>query len=106
VKAPRRRDCLGEALGALDLAVSSADLAALTEAIPAGARYDQQILNVTEAQGEPDIKPDCLLDNLGREAVAAIADLDHHRWLRLMVIDGKPADNVTRPSPAFSGRGI
>jgi hypothetical protein len=49
--------------------VSSADLAALTEAIPtgaaAGARYDQQILNVTEAQGEPDIKPDCLLDNLG-----------------------------------------
>ena len=33
----RRRDRLGEALGALDLALSSADLAALTEAIPAGA---------------------------------------------------------------------
>jgi len=40
----RRRDRLGEALGALDLALSSADLTALTEAIPAGAaagaRYD------------------------------------------------------------------
>jgi hypothetical protein len=45
--------------------------------------FRQQILNVTEAQGEPDIKPDRLLENLGREAVAAIADLGHHRWLRL-----------------------
>src|SRR5450631_72180 len=34
--------------------------------------FGQQILNVTEAQSEPDIKPDRLLDNLGREAVAAI----------------------------------
>ena len=39
-----------------------------------------QVLNVTEAQGEPDIKPDRLLDNDGREAVAAIADL--------VIIDG------------------
>ncbi|WP_036261620.1 aldo/keto reductase [Methylocapsa aurea] len=40
----RRRDRLDEALGALDLALSSEDLAALAEAIPAGAaageRYD------------------------------------------------------------------
>jgi hypothetical protein len=35
--------------------------------------FRQQILNVTETQGEPDIKPYRLLDNLGREAVAAIA---------------------------------
>jgi hypothetical protein len=27
----------------------------------------------------PDIKPDRLLDDFGREAVAAIADLGHHR---------------------------
>jgi hypothetical protein len=27
----------------------------------------QQILDISEAQGEPDIKPDRLLDNLGRE---------------------------------------
>jgi hypothetical protein len=35
----------------------------------------QQILDVAEAQSEPDIKPDRLLDDFGREAVAAIADL-------------------------------
>jgi hypothetical protein len=33
-------------------------------------------------QREPDIKPVLLLDNLGRKAVAAIADLDHHRWFK------------------------
>ncbi|MGO9847941.1 MAG: hypothetical protein ACLPKT_15495 [Methylocella sp.] len=38
-----------------------------------------------------------LLDNLKREAVAAIVDLGHHRWLRLKAQNGKPADNVTRP---------
>jgi hypothetical protein len=35
----------------------------------------QQILDLTEAQGEPGIKPDRLLNDFGREAVAAIADL-------------------------------
>jgi len=57
----------------------------------------QQILDVTEAQGEPDIKPDRLLDDFGREAVAAIADFGHHRWLRLKVTDGKPNGDVTMP---------
>ena len=42
-------------------------------------------------------KPDRLLDDFGREAVAAIADLGHHRWLRLKVIDGKPNGDVTMP---------
>ena len=37
------------------------------------------------------------MDNLGREAVAAIAELGHHRWLQLNVTDGKPNDDVTRP---------
>jgi hypothetical protein len=50
----------------------------------------QQILDVAEAQGEPDIKPDRLLDDFGREAVAGIADLDNHRWLQLKVTDGHP----------------
>src|ERR1700730_10810620 len=62
----------------------------------------KQILNIPEAQGEPDIKPDRLLDNLGREAVAAIADLGHHRWLRLKSLNGKPAHDVTRPADAFA----
>src|ERR1039457_3088406 len=57
----------------------------------------QQILDVAETQGEPDIKPDCLLDDFGREAVAAIGDLGHHRWLRLKVTDGKPNGDVTMP---------
>ena len=56
----------------------------------------KQILDIPETQGESDIKPDCLLDDLGREAVAAIADLGHHRWLRLKSLNGKPTDNVTR----------
>src|SRR2546421_7776673 len=58
----------------------------------------KQILDVAEAQGEPDIKPDRLLDDFGREAVAAIADLGHHRRLRLKVTDGKPNGDVTMPS--------
>jgi len=37
------------------------------------------------------------LDDFGREAVAAIADLGHHRWLRLKVTDGKPNGDVTMP---------
>jgi hypothetical protein len=54
--------------------------------------FRQQTLNVTEAQGEPDIKPDRLLDNLGREPVAAIADLG-----RPTLRNGKPTHDVTRP---------
>src|ERR1019366_9303993 len=61
----------------------------------------QKILDVAEAQGEPDIKPDRLLDNLGRKAVAAIADLGHHGWLSLKSLSGKPTDNVTRPFEAL-----
>src|SRR5450631_4271742 len=56
--------------------------------------FGQQILDISEAQGEPDVKPDRLLDNLGREPVAAIADLGHHRWLRLKSRNGKPNGDV------------
>src|SRR5580692_3575944 len=65
----------------------------------------QQILDVAEAQGEPDIKPDHLLDDFGREAVAAIADLGHHRWLRLKVTDSKPNGDVTMPVMTLIERG-
>jgi hypothetical protein len=37
------------------------------------------------------------LDDFGREAVAAIADLDHRLWLRMKVTDGKPNGDVTMP---------
>jgi hypothetical protein len=53
--------------------------------------------STSQPQGEPDITPDRLLDDFGREAVAAIADLAYHRWLRLKSLNGKPTDNVTRP---------
>src|ERR1019366_3442320 len=42
--------------------------------------------------------PDRLLDDFGREAVAAIVDFGHHRWLRLKIIDDKPNSDVTMPS--------
>src|SRR3984893_12713501 len=64
--------------------------------------FRQQIFDVAEAQREPNIKPDRLLDDFGREAVAAIADLGHHRWLRLKVTDGKPAGDVTMPANLLS----
>ena len=32
---------------------------------------------------EPEIEPDRLLDDLGREAVATYSHLGHHRWLQL-----------------------
>jgi hypothetical protein len=39
--------------------------------------FRQQILNVTEAQGKPDVKPDRLLDDFGREPVPFVADFLH-----------------------------
>src|ERR1700730_12934420 len=41
--------------------------------------------------------PDRPLDDFQREAVAAVADLSHHRWSRLKVTDGKPNGHVTMP---------
>src|SRR3984893_12581817 len=49
----------------------------------------KQILDVAETQGEPDIKPDRLLDDFGREAVAAIAKL-----LVLMLVGLDTADET------------
>jgi hypothetical protein len=63
----------------------------------------QQILDVAEAQGEPEIEPDRLLDDFGREAVAAIADLGHHRWLRRKSLNGKLNGEVTMPSQSVRG---
>src|SRR5271155_6196096 len=40
----------------------------------------QQFLHVSVAQGEAEIKPDRVLDDLGREAMAAIRKLNHGSW--------------------------
>jgi hypothetical protein len=61
------------------------------------SKFRQQIFDVAKAQCEPEIEPDRLLDDLGREAVATIADLGHHRWLHLKSLNGKPTGDVTRP---------
>jgi hypothetical protein len=36
--------------------------------------FRQQILNIAKAQGEPEIEPNRLLDDLGRETVSVVAD--------------------------------
>src|SRR3979411_1771485 len=46
------------------------------------APFRQQVFDVTEAQCEPEIEPDRLLDDLWRKAVAAIADFLHSRGYR------------------------
>ena len=43
------------------------------------AALRQQILDVAEAQREPEIEPDRLLDDLGRKPVAGVADFGHGR---------------------------
>src|SRR5271157_374432 len=40
----------------------------------------QQILDVTQAEGEPEIEPYCLLNDLRRETIPGVADLVHPRW--------------------------
>ena len=42
--------------------------------------FRQQIFDVAEAQREPEIEPDHVLDDFGRKAIAAIADFDHRGW--------------------------
>src|SRR5271157_2279567 len=39
----------------------------------------QQILDVTQAEGEPEVEPYCLVNDLGRETIAGVADLVHPR---------------------------
>src|SRR5271166_6550276 len=39
----------------------------------------QQILDVTQAEGEPEVEPYCLVNDLGRETIPGVADLVHPR---------------------------
>src|SRR5208283_2994506 len=40
----------------------------------------QQILDVTQAEGEPEVEPYCLVNDLRRETIPGVADLVHPRW--------------------------
>src|SRR5271166_1838339 len=39
--------------------------------------FRQQILDVAQAESEPEVEPNCLLNNLGRETIPAVADFLH-----------------------------
>jgi amino acid transporter len=98
----------------LDLAAMLGSLAVgglLTLRIEWGARFNAAMVTIkiaavvlVLAAGLPyvHIKPDRLLDDFGREAVAAIADLSHPRWLRLKSLNGKPTGDVTMPARAIA----
>lgn len=58
--------------------------------------FHRHVLDAAETRAEPETKPDRPLHDLGRKAVAAKADLGHHRWLRLKSLDGEPTLDATR----------
>jgi hypothetical protein len=59
----------------------------------------QQVLDIAEAEGEPGIKPDGLLNDYGWEAISGVADLCHGGHLRPQITGDKP-NNMTMPLPA------
>jgi hypothetical protein len=52
--------------------------------------FRQQIFDVAEAQGEPNLEPDRVLDDFGRKAIAAIADFDHRGWYGYRSVTASP----------------
>src|ERR1700730_4850928 len=52
--------------------------------------FRQQIFDVAEAQREPNIEPDRVLDDFGRKAIAAIADFDHRGWYVYRTVTASP----------------
>ncbi len=44
--------------------------------------FRQQILDVAQAEGEPEIEPYCLVNDLGREPISGVADFLHDVRLR------------------------
>ena len=42
-----------------------------------GAAFRQQILDVTQTEGESEVEPHCLVNDLGRETISAVADFLH-----------------------------
>jgi hypothetical protein len=52
--------------------------------------FRQQIFDVAEAQREPNIEPDRVLDDFGRKAIAAIADFDHRGWYGYRSVTASP----------------
>ena len=49
----------------------------------------QQILDVTKAEGEPEIEPDRVIDDLRREPISRVADFPHAPWLARLPTSNK-----------------
>src|SRR5215469_5861113 len=65
--------------------------------------FGQQFLDIAVAQGEAEIKPDRVLDDLGREAMAAVAERAHTDILSNTPLASDPV-SVTMP-PRHRPRG-
>src|SRR5271166_2914386 len=58
----------------------------------------QQILDVTQAEGEPEVEPYCLVNDLGRETIPGVADLVHPRRATRPPRTPQAQSAVTMPS--------
>jgi hypothetical protein len=63
------------------------------------AAFRQQIFDIAEAQGEPKIEPDCLMNDLGRELVSVVADFLHRLGYRAAKEIASPKQYDNAPSP-------
>src|SRR5271166_2681008 len=61
----------------------------------------QQILDVTQAEGEPEVEPYRLVNDLGRESIPAVADLVHPRGATRPPSTPQARSAVTMPSWAM-----
>jgi hypothetical protein len=69
--------------------------------LPLTIPFDQEFLDIAVAQGEAEIKPDRVLDDLGREAMAAVAERAPTHILSNTPLAPDPV-SVTMPLPAPS----
>src|SRR5271157_4132408 len=67
--------------------------------------FRQQILDVAQAEREPEVKPYRLLNDLGRETIPAVAELVHPRAATRPPRTPQARSAVTMPSCALTLRG-
>src|SRR4249919_3599819 len=66
----------------------------------------QQILDVTQAEGEPEVEPYCLVNDLGRETIPGVADLVHPRGATRPPRTPQARIAVTMPRRAQKGANL
>src|SRR5271157_5689660 len=67
--------------------------------------FRQQILDVTQAESEPEVEPNCLLNDLGRETIPAVADFQHAPDYRANSRTASPPRRDNAPPPLQIARG-